>query len=143
MKSLCHQSIRLSKRKGADGAAGRAYRYQAENLLKFMPPIEEYVTPNLLEVDTTQTLGADDGRVRAEVKRIANGGTPHPPPLEPVKFLTSSQEDCRSDKTRCEEMNNTVQADSMDVQQDNPPPINRSYEYFEMEDAIYSLTDEV
>ena len=43
-----------------------------------MPHMKEYVLTNLISLDMTQALGANEGRVREEVKRIANGGT-HPP----------------------------------------------------------------
>ena len=86
----------------------QVYRNQAENLLKCMPPMKECVLPNLLEVDTTQTLGADDRRVREEVKRIANGETRHLPPPEPVRFPTSPQEDHKSENTRYDVNNNKV-----------------------------------
>ena len=64
------------------------YRNKAENLLKLITPTKEYVLPNLLELDTTQTLGADDGRVREEAKRIVNGGIRHPTLVEPARFST-------------------------------------------------------
>ena len=43
----------------------QAYMDQVENLLKVMPPMKEHVLPNLIELDTSQTLGADCGRLRA------------------------------------------------------------------------------
>ena len=57
--------------------------------MKFITPMKAYVLLNLLELDTTQTLGADDGRVREEMERIANGTTQYSPPPEPVRFLAT------------------------------------------------------
>ena len=64
----------------------RAYMDQVENFMDFMPPIKEYVLPNPLDLDTSQTIGADNTNVRAEITRLSEEGTPHPPPSATVRF---------------------------------------------------------
>ena len=69
----------------------RRYKEDAENFLKYMPYMTEYALPNQLELDLSQTLGVDDGNVRAEVEKIVDRGIVHLPPPQPVRLPPTIQ----------------------------------------------------
>ena len=64
----------------------RGYNEDAVKLFNYMPYMTEFALPNQLALDPSQTLSAYNGNVRAEVEKIVDGGTVHPPASRPVRF---------------------------------------------------------
>ena len=88
-------------------------------------------------------MSVDDGNVRAEVEKIEDRGTAHPPPPQPVRFSPTILREEESIKGRIDVKDDTAQADSVDTLQDGPLATDRSVEFYQMEDVIYTLRDEV
>ena len=120
----------------------RGYLADALPLSQYTTYCTKFALPNQLALKPSQTLGIDDANVRAEVERVANEKTPHPPPPPPIRFLAGDTQAVDITEERNDTAVEVNPAGKAVTQQGHTDP-EHSQEYLQMEEVILVLTDEV
>ena len=108
----------------------RGYKVNGVKLLKFMPYITEFALPNQLALDSSHILSTDNANVRAEVEKVVDGGTVHPPTPQPERFPTTVQSEEEGSKGRNDVDDNIPQENRGDTQNDDTLSPDRPEKYY-------------